>query len=418
MIVSRADAAFQVSSSLTSIVASQGPIKYDKIDVCFCSSTEWYDMSSGTFITTDTALYWLHFTAGVPANTAVNYFFNGLNNIRGIVKSNTLYPQDQVTSDGMQWIPKKTLFSMSTSYSLFNSGPLFQTALLWFRLDTFFQPLVALRVVRTTSQYSTPPGYVMPFDAVIVNEGLGWDVTNNKFVTPVAGNYYVSFGIGAEGGKQACMTLSVRNQESIYLCIHELNSRNNIEIARNAIMVYLNQGDILFAKAVAPVNYYSDSNCQVFLQAFLYSPQSSLSPVAWSVSRSLSNTFTGPIEPLVYDVVNVNVGGAWNAVFNNVTIKVAGAYYIDLGTYLSGCASPYVGNCSELVQLLRNKQPIIEVKMDTSLIEIDGVTRSRSSLVQLAVGDELHVRMPTVNSNYINSRTVNVLMGFLINPSG
>ena len=417
MIVSHADAAFQVSSSLTSIVGSQGPIKYDKIDVCFCSSTEWYDMSSGTFTTTDTALYWLHFSAGVPANTAVNYSFNGLNNIRGIVKSNTLYPQDQVTADGMQWIPKKTSFSMLTNYSLFNSGPLFQTALLWFRLDTFLQPLIAFRVVRTTSQYSTPPDYVMPFDAVIVNEGLGWDVTNNKFVTPVAGNYFVSFGIGAEGGKQACMTLSVKNQESTYLCIHELNSRNNIEIARNAIMVYLNQGDILFAKAVAPINYYSNSNCQVFLQAFLYSPQSSLSPVAWSVSRSLSY-FVGPIEPLVYNTVNVNVGGVWNSAFNNVTIKQAGLYFLDLSSLLCGCSSPYSGNCSELVQLLLNRQPIVELKMNTSLIELDGVTRSRSIIIRLLAGDEMHVRAPTPNSYYINSKINNIWTGFLINSSG
>ena len=78
------------------------------------------------------------------------------------------------------------------------------------------------------------------------------------------------------------------------------------------------------------------------------------------------------------------------------------------------CVSPYVGNCSKLVQLL-NKQPIIELKMNTSLIKLDGVTRSRASLIQLAAEDELHVRMPTLNSYYCDRRMVNVLTEFLVN---
>ena len=376
-------------------------------------------MSSSTFTTTDTALYWLHFSAGVPANTNAKFFFNGLNNTRGIVKSNTLYPQDQVTGDGMQWIPKSTSFSILTNYSLFNNKFLPQTALLLFRLDSFLQPLVAFRVVRTTKLYGLSSGSALPFDDVIVNEGQGWDRTVNKFYAPVTGNYFVSFGLATEGGKTACLLLTANNQHVLCLCIHELNIRNNIEMSRNAIMIFLNKGESLYSKVPNNVdsNYYSDSNCQVFLQAFLYNPQlSSLSPVAWSVARSLTNVISGPIDPFVYNNVNVNVGSVWNAAYNNVTITVPGTYYLDIGSYLCGCISPYAGNCSELVQLLLNGQPIIELKMDTSLIEVDGITRSRSVLVRLAFGDELHVRMPTANSYYINTFTVNVFTGFVINP--
>ena len=94
-------------------------------------------------------------------------------------------------------------------------------------------------------------------------------------------------------------------------------------------MIYLNKGDKLCRKMCSVIAHYSDSNCQVFFQGFLYKPQlSSLPPFAWSVNRSLNNAIFGSFDPIAYNTVIVNVGGIWNVGYNYVTIKVPGQYHL------------------------------------------------------------------------------------------
>ena len=371
------------------------------------------------FFTRQKALYYFHYSAGVPANSMVCYKMNGLNFTIGIIKTDTGYPEDQVTTDNMQWIDANTSLSVSTSYVMFNQGPLSQSAWLWFRIDTAMQPIVAFRVA-LSKQLSAPPlGSVLKFDTVLLNEGQGWNRTISQFIAPVAGYYFASLGVAALGGYKSCMYLAVNTQTPLCTCLQEMNSRNNIETVRNALMVYLNQGDVMYGQVYDNVTsyYYSDNTFPVFLQAFLYSPANYLPPVAWSVSRSSTSPFSGPIDYMMYDIINVNVGGVWNQTNNYASINVAGVYFLDLGSYLGGCTSQYSTNCSELVQLLLNGSPIIEVKLNTSTMDNNDLARSRSILIQLSIGDAMRVRMPTgKNSRYINGKVVNEFTGFLINP--
>ena len=373
---------------------------------------ETYDATTGTFTVSKTGLYWFHLSAGVPAQTKASYCIAGISSTIGIIKDNTAYQNDQVTTDGLSWITSGTNLRIMTNYSLFSSSLVGETAWLWFRLDTAMQQLVAFYVIKTQTFTSSVSDLIqMTYDKVIINEGNGWKSMYNLFEAPISGYYFISYGIASIPGKISCLQLITAAKKKIGSnCIYETSVRNGVEVARAAVMVYLNVSATL-ASYVLGNFYYNGGGCSncVYMQGFLYSPYAS-PKVAWSVIRKMDD-FAGPLDTIQFDDIQVNEGSPWNKVSNVITIPRRGLYFIDLTTYL-GNAQMNKPNAN--MQVLLNNSPVVVIQLDATGLN-NGVIRSRSIMAQFSAGDTLRVAAPTSGSYYIsNSAGVHVFTGFLL----
>ena len=406
---------YQVSSQMASI--KSGKLLFDKIQL-FQSSVchHKYDPITSSLELSETGLYWFHLSIGVPAYTKANCTINGLSNTIGIIKDNTAYTDDQVTVDGLSWVSKGIKLSVFTSYNLFNSNSsVGETAWIWLRLDTVMQQVVAFYVVKTSAEETLSDGLQLTYDQVIINEGNGWNQSFNMFVAPVSGNYFVSFGIASPSKTSSCLKLvknpSTTNIVSVKIsCIKETSAHNGVEIARAAIMIYLNVNDSLASFVVTNSVFYNGNGTSgyTYLQSFLYNPSNG-SKIAWSVLRKMTDFF-GPVDPMQFDFVQVNNGNPWKTSSYNVIIPKMGLYLVDLSTNLCG----FYGSFNENVQVMLNNSSIIESKLNTTVLG-DCITRSRAVMIQLYAGDVLRVRVPTNRSYYYSSNNGHhAFTGFLL----
>ena len=390
---------------------------FDKVNLYQPLPNETYDAITSSLTIFQTGLYWFHLSAGIPANTKAGCTIVGLNNKIGVVKDNTAYQNDQVTSDGLSWITSGTKLSVVTNYSLFSSSSVGETAWLWFRLDTVMQQLVAFCVVKIAAQSISVAGghpVQMTYDTVIVNEGNGWSINTNTFVAPKTGYYFISFGVVALSAKKSCLKLALTSDTSNNFesnCILETSVHNGSEIARAAVLLSLSANTAIscYIFPYTEFNYNgAGSTSYVYMQGFLYNPSAG-PKVAWSVVRKLGN-FQGPLDPIQFDTIYVNEGNPWNNASNMITISSSGLYVIDLTTYLTG----YTGNGNENLQVFMNNNPVVVISLNSVGLN-DGLTRSRSILIKLIIGDRLRVVAPTSGSYYLsNFAGVHVFTGFLL----
>ena len=406
---------FQITSTATNLCPIENHLLLDKVQYGFCPYTqeEWFDITRGTFLTSTKALYWFHFSAGVPTNTKTSYGVQLSSEVFvGINKSNTAFPDDQVTTDALRWISAGSKLSITSKYNLFNNAPVSQTAWLWLRLDSFITPLVAFHVALATSLTSNSSVVPVPFEKVIVNEGDGWNPVTYKFSPPVAGIYYFSFGTATISNSKAEMDLLINGVSHFVAAIWETSLHNNLETCRTTTLLNLLTTDDIFCGTVHAGHYFEgNSNNQNYFMGFLYNPTLS-EKIAWNVAHSSS--FTGPLDYVQYDKVHVNEGGVWNSTTNSANILVSGLYIVDLSSYF--CGSGCIGNGNQHLQLLLNGNPIIELKL-MAFTANDGISRSRTVAVQMTKGDHMRVRAVN-NGSYVSApgqRYLNLFSGFLIN---
>ena len=405
---------YQVSSSMGSIPSGQ--LIFDKVNLYQPLPNETYDAITSSLTILQTGLYWFQLSVGIPDQTKASCTIVGFNNKIGVVKDNTAYRNDQVTSDGLSWIANGTKLSVVTNYNLFSSSSVGETAWLWFRLDTAMQQLVAFYVVKTTALnviLNSNTFVQMTYDKIIINEGNGWSVNANAFVAPKTGYYFFSFGVVASSAyHKSCLKLALTSNTSIYLVsniIYETSVHNGVETARSSVMLSLNANIGVASYAYDEFNYNPNGlNSYAYMQGFFYNPSAG-PKVAWSVVRKLGN-FQGPSDPVQFDTILVNEGSPWNNASNIIIIPSSGLYLIDLTTYLSG----HTGNGNENVQVILNNNPVIVIRLNTVGFN-DAITRSRSILIQLNVGDMLRVVVPTSGSSYISGNLgLHAFTGFLL----
>ena len=215
------------------------------------------------------------------------------------------------------------------------------------------------------------------YDVVSINLGNGWSPSINGFIAPVTGIYYfsVSFGVPAGGGIDSFLTV-----ESSNVCsIDGYNSDGlGVDVYSSGCLVNVTSGESVTI-TIYGVGYsaYGETS----FRGFLYSLEQDKTTIAWSVQKQDNNQdFTGVLS---YDFIRVNVGGAWSKTNNKVVIPTSGTYYVEIvGTTFGGTFDMQL-KLFETTVLSR-----LLFMYDTSL---PWVTRSRSVLVNLKVGDLLTV---------------------------
>ena len=399
--------AFQVG------VTSEIPAGINDIDFTqtnAASKNSIYDKVSKIFKVHEVSLYWFHLSAGIPTQSTAKYKLNGLKYTPVVYSTSTVFSKDCLTVDTLQWVTPSMSLSASTDQPLISSPMLPLTSILGFRIDNLFCPLVAFEVqTSTNAQLPSNEGLTtIFFDVVLVNEGQGYQINNSVFVAPIAGTYFFSISSPGE------VILEINTQRKLLICNCANIQNRGVTVVRGSAMFILQQNDVIQLKTSAHprLPIVSDENGITKFQGFLYKPKNAIQ-VAWSVVKAESKfcVFTGPIDYLPYNIINVNINGPWKIESNRVVIPISGSYLVDLYSY--HCGWHWIGDGNTEIRVLLNNAPIIINRL--TLIKFHNcVSRSRSAIVKMKEGDELRVTVPTGGAFYADLQSMEVFSGFLL----
>lgn len=156
------------------------------------------------------SLYWMHTGVEIPPLTPAY--------IRLSVAVSTSLSINTTSSDNnTQTISRSGLIQLEpgTHVSVVSDYNVTTTYWSGFALNTLMDPLVAFYVACSESTLYNNVlmyGTHIKYDVVIVNEGNGWEINNNSFVTPHTGVYLFSVSIEFESSSTHSMRLAlVRN---------------------------------------------------------------------------------------------------------------------------------------------------------------------------------------------------------------
>ena len=126
--------------------------------------------------------------------------------------------------------------------------------------------------------------------------------------------------------------------------------------------------------------------------------------MAWSVARRTS--FTGQMDPVVYDEILVNVGNPWLQQANVVMIPTTGYYYLYLGAGVFPSANMFMGVYMNSVSQFGLG------RWSTNQNGIDMI--SRSAILHLTAGSLLSVRCTSNGGAYSDDGMQSIFIGFRI----
>ena len=385
-------------------VAATAQVSFSLINFTVCNSP--FNTSSNSFSVSQRSLYWFHLSAGVSATSTTNYSLNGLNYSAFVYSSAAGYPQDQLTTDTLQWVHLNALLSVSSDQALYSTSN-YETAWLGFRLDNLFAPLVAF-AVQLTQSYTTASAII--FDRILVNEGNKYNKNDGSFTAPANGIYFFS----STTINNVYITVNNVYNKICVVLNDDVHTSNDLVSSRGSVVLTLNANDKVQVKP--RLNDFIRTNPDGFanFNGFLYSPISGIK-VAWSVTRT--TPVMGPSDYVSFDVINTNEGNCWITASNKVNIPVSGIYFVDIGSPHCGKGFWYCcdgkGNGDTVIQVLRNGNIIINKKLSIITYSNCG-NRSRATVVSLNVGDELKVNIPTGGCHYSDAYNMIWFNGFLL----
>lgn len=118
--------------------------------------------------------------------------------------------------------------------------------------------------------------------------------------------------------------------------------------------------------------------------------------------------FTGPLEPVEFNYVLLNYGGAWNAAMNSVYLLQSGVYYIHINTGMNLTdATSY--------ELVWNGVPFIGV-VSSSTGDPYIQTRGRAIMQTFHSNDTLRMRLANRTSLYSTAGRYTSFTGFILFP--
>jgi hypothetical protein len=202
--------------------------------------------------------------------------------------------------------------------------------------------------VRKTSVQTIPKSYpglagLVTFDQIAAASARLWDPTSNAVTVTYTGAYFISLTIEVPYISDTYVMIMVNQMGRAMLSVTDYNMtskwtvKNGIMSGRTACMLQLNANDVLTSSVYlmwSGTDLYSSPDGLSNMQAFLYSPQAAIGmPVAWSVASTVHIVGSQSSTDIVgYDLIEVNIGNAWNSSSNMTIIPVSGTYLIDVTT--------------------------------------------------------------------------------------
>ena len=361
------------------------------------------------FLGFEYGFYWFHLSSEIPQNSGASFQLNGLEFPVTMVASKVIFPRNCMTVDTLQKVLPSTLLTITAMYTDICSNQNFETSLLGIRLDNILSPLTAFSA-RAIFNTSTIKFRALRFDQVIVDEGSVFAKNyNEELKAKQSGIYVFSINLAIT---TILLRLTINNRPIISVCACDDRHYFNVGYSSRATAMFtLNKNDIVKLEFMKFANNATAAlNGAVTFNCFRYSLATN-NPVAWSVASAYTSTNTKPKDYYPFQVAYVNISNPWQAALNKVIVPISGIYFVHLTGYF--CGSEKYGDSSEM-HTLHNGYPIIILRLSNTLSFVDCITRSRSIIINLTVGDELKVKTLTYSIFRSSSQHEEGFTGFLL----
>ena len=128
---------------------------------------------------------------------------------------------------------------------------------------------VVFSVARTS--YISGIADPVPFNQILVNDYLHYNVTSNKFTAPSPGLYFFTLSVGISGGLAVQFVLYV-NDQNFTSIIRNSTSHTGTDVIGRSIMAYLNAGDTVHIVNMENKVAWSSELLETSFSGFKYQP--------------------------------------------------------------------------------------------------------------------------------------------------
>ena len=274
--------AFSVGRT-NSLSSSSNPLPFESSVATDGSNFKYFSSNqSGYLYSSVPSIYWMHVAVDVPAHTQAHLYISGLHQPFAIVRNHTSLPQgDTISRDGIVSVPAGQPVSMASDYPTETTG-IMQPYWAGFRLDNYFNPLIAVSVACTTPIYGSE-GLEQPviYDLVLINIGSAWNLANNKFTAPTGGIYVISFSAGVmrlADSKSIIVRLLVNDivRQAMEGGVNRMMTQDNtVDFISRSFFLRLNHGDNVTTRLLESTAYSDTINLPIALHIVLYNPNCS-----------------------------------------------------------------------------------------------------------------------------------------------
>ena len=245
-------------------IGSNTTVSFHSIDTTSQSNFNPSSMSLNNPSLIVQSLYWMHIAVDAPPFTPSTLQLSD--------KSMSIYVNQTTTNvtvtlamSGVITVRSNTQLNLIT---FSNSSAIYWSA---FRIDNLVYPLIAFRVVRTTSL--TSMGQIT-FDMVLLNEGNAWNITGDKFMAPYDGIYLFSFSGGIRYQQGAVLYLA-RNTATLMRAPGAYGDifQSGVDMVSKTCLLNLNATDLIHLNLIQRSFLYSDSTYRpITFSGFYYNP--------------------------------------------------------------------------------------------------------------------------------------------------
>ena len=362
---------------------SAGVVSYNSVTVNIGNA---FNVSVSRFVAPADGYYWFHLSVGILNIFTANYAMVGGNTTLNVIRSTINIgvnnkSLDMTSRDDLMWLRKGQVLHVYSSSDVY-SDALAQTTWIGMQLDSIMSPFIAFAVNGAGSTSLSSGVYqLMSFQNVFVDTIGAWNYSQNTFVAPRSGLYFISFSATASYGltQNIIISLFVNNKNTAlqnYPSIWFGNIRVvNQETLSTALLINFQKGDRVGLYLSGLATY------QASLSGFFYNGVNGLNNTAWFVVTN--NSYIGVQNPLPFNTVLVNQGNGWQRSQQKFVAPFAGLYYV----YLTG----YHLETNYQLRVLLNGNTVVTLQQEFG----NGYpTRSSATLVRLNQYDKLSVVQP------------------------
>ena len=289
---------------------------------------------------------------------------------------------DMTSRDDLMWLRKGQMLHVFSSSNVY-SDALAQTTWVGMQLDSVMSPFIGFAVYGTGSTAIFSGVYqLMSFQNVFIDTVGAWNYSQNTYVVPTSGIYFISFSATAYYGLNDSIIISLFvNSKNTALQMYPSIWFGNIRVVNQetlstALLINIQKGDRVGLYLSGRASY------QASLSGFFYHCVNGLSNTAWFVVTNKGHF--GIQNPLPFNIVLINQGNGWQNSQQKFVAPFGGLYYI----YLTG----YHLEITYQLRVLLNTYTVVSLQQKFG----NGYpTRSSASIVRLNQYDKLSVMQPS-----------------------
>lgn len=360
-----------------------------------------FDLPASSFVAPQSGLYFFTVSVGAPSLRQVDVRMKGAYPEVAILRRSN-------SQQGVDVLSRQSMISLGSNSAVYltsEQGDLYsdvekQTSFAGFSLTDAMDTDSAFFVARRTEEVSS--------GRMIFNQRYTlsphWNENTNRFRCPNTGVYYFSFSSGLNPRRTA--RLQLQGASRVVELTRTNTIHNNYDFVSREVLLNCRVGDLVSVNLLTGESFSGFENQASFL-GFQYKPRyASNTPIAWAAYRSRSLSSSAFTQLVTYDIVDVNLGNAFQN--NQFRSPIKGIYYISLS---AGALRQQPVN----LNLRRNNAQFLDVyRFGTNHNGED--TFGHSYIIQLNVGDTLQVQAQENTGFYSDQYLQTSFFGFLIYP--